>query len=216
MLARLRILKGMDFNMLSTPARKVKGLSTKVADELRFLRSWAEKPLTTGAVSPSGPDLSRRMASFVEVERPGPVLELGPGTGVVTHAILERGIAQNRLIALEYSDDFCRLLARRYPDMSIVRGDAYRLRETLADVASGTLASIVSSLPLFSRPKEERRALLMQAFELLQPGAPFIQFSYALVPPIAPEPQAFSVQRSGWILKNLPPARVWVYRRTSA
>lgn len=202
--------------MLSTPARKVKGLSAKVADELRFIRSWAEKPLTTGAVSPSGPDLSRRMASFVEAERPGPVLELGPGTGVVTHAILERGIAQDRVIALEYSEDFCRLLARRYPDMRIVRGDAYRLRETLADVEPGTLASIVSSMPLFSRPREERRALLMQAFDLLQPGAPFIQFSYALVPPVAPEPRVFSVQRSGWILKNLPPARVWVYRRTSA
>ena len=54
----------------------------------------------------------------------------------------------------------------------------------------------------------------MQAFELLPPGAPFIQFSYALVPPIAPEPELFSVERSGWILKNLPPARVWVYRKT--
>jgi phosphatidylethanolamine/phosphatidyl-N-methylethanolamine N-methyltransferase len=205
----------MDFSMLDISARKVKGLSAKLADEVRFLRNWAEKPLTTGAVSPSGPDLSRRMASFVEIERPGPILEIGPGTGVVTHAILERGIPQSRVIALEYSDDFCRLLARRYGDMTIVQGDAYRLRETLADVEPGTLASVVSSMPLFSRPREERRALLMQAFDLLQPGAPFIQFSYALVPPVAPDPQAFSVQRSGWILKNLPPARVWVYRRTS-
>jgi phosphatidylethanolamine/phosphatidyl-N-methylethanolamine N-methyltransferase len=200
--------------MLDISARKVKGLSAKLADEFRFIRSWAEKPLTTGAVSPSGPDLSRRMASFIETERNGPVLELGPGTGVVTHAILERGIKPERVVALEYNDDFCRLLRRRHPDMRVVRGDAYRLRDTLADVAPGSLASIVSSMPLFSRPREERRALLMEAFELLQPGAPFIQFSYALVPPVAPEPQVFSVQRSGWIVRNLPPARVWVYRRS--
>lgn len=54
----------------------------------------------------------------------------------------------------------------------------------------------------------------MQAFELLPPGAPFIQFSYALVPPIPAEPELFSIERSGWILRNLPPARVWVYRKT--
>lgn len=202
--------------MLDVSARKVKGFSAKIADEIRFIRNWAENPLTTGAVSPSGPDLTRRMASFIERDRPGAVLELGPGTGVVTHAILERGIATERVIALEYNEDFCRLLRRRYPDMAVVEGDAYRLRQTLSDIPSGSLASIVSSLPLFSRPKAERRALLMEAFELLQPGAPFIQFSYALVPPVEPEPEHFTVQRSGWILKNLPPARVWVYRRNAA
>ena len=200
--------------MLDASTRKVKGLSTKFADEVRFIRSWAENPLTTGAVSPSGPDLTRSMASFLELSRPGRVLEIGPGTGVVTHAILERGVHPSRMIALEYNDGFCRLLRRRYPDMNVVQGDAYRLRETLADVAEGSLSGVVSSMPLFSRPKAERRALLMQAFELLPSGAPFIQFSYALVPPIASEPGLFSVARTGWILKNLPPARVWVYRKT--
>lgn len=199
--------------MLDVSARKVKGVSAKIADEVRFIRSWAENPLTTGAVSPSGPDLTRRMASFLEIDRPGKILEIGPGTGVVTHAILERGILPARMIALEYNESFCALLRRRYPDMDVVQGDAYRLRETLADVADGALAGIVSSMPLFSRPKAQRRSLLMQAFELLPPGAPFIQFSYALVPPIAPEPGFFSVERTGWILRNLPPARVWVYRK---
>ncbi|WP_417771851.1 class I SAM-dependent methyltransferase [Stappia sp.] len=198
--------------MLEMSARKVKGIKEKLADEVRFIRSWAENPLTTGAVSPSGPDLTRRMASFLEVDRPGKILEIGPGTGVVTRAILERGVAPARVIALEYNESFCQLLRRRYPDMDVVSGDAYRLRETLAHVEPRSLASIVSSMPLFSRPKEERRALLMQAFELMPAGAPFIQFSYALVPPIAPDPDVFSIQRSGWILKNLPPARVWVYR----
>lgn len=199
--------------MLGTSARKVKGLSSKVADELRFLRSWAESPLTTGAVSPSGPDLTRRMAGYLELDRPGQILEIGPGTGVVTHTILERGVAPSRLIALEFNADFCGLLARRYPEMRVERGDAYRLREVLADVPSESLAGIVSSMPLFSRPKADRLSLLMQAFELMPAGAPFIQFSYALVPPIPPEPALFSIQRSGWIVKNLPPARVWVYRR---
>jgi phosphatidylethanolamine/phosphatidyl-N-methylethanolamine N-methyltransferase len=199
--------------MLDLSAQKVKGLKEKLADEVRFIRNWAENPLTTGAVSPSGPDLTRRMAGYLELERPGRILEIGPGTGVVTRAILERGVAPSRVVALEFNDSFCQLLRRRYPEMQVVCGDAYRLRETLADIPTGSLSGVVSSMPLFSSPKEQRRELLMQAFELLPVGAPFIQFSYALVPPIAPEPELFTVQRSGWILKNLPPARVWVYRR---
>ncbi len=201
--------------MLDVSSRKMRGLTAKIADEVRFIRSWAENPLTTGAVSPSGPDLARRMAKFIEIERSGPILEIGPGTGVVTKAILERGIAPSRLAALEFNPEFCQLLRRRYPDMAVVEGDAYHLSETLAEVEPGSLASIVSSLPLFTRPKEDRRALLMDAFKLLQPGAPFIQFSYALVPPIAPEVSGFSVERTGWIVLNLPPARVWIYRKTS-
>lgn len=193
-----------------------RGLAAKLADEIRFLRSWAGNPLTTGAVSPSGPDLTRRMAGFAELDRPGSVLELGPGTGVVTRAILERGLALERLIALEYNEDFCALLRRRYPSMEVVRGDAYSLSDSLPEVAPGSLASIVSSLPLFSRPQADRRALLVEALKLLQPGAPYIQFSYAMSAPVPPEPGFFSVERSGWILKNLPPARVWVYRSAAS
>ncbi|MBA5776066.1 methyltransferase domain-containing protein [Stappia sp. F7233] len=199
--------------MLDVSARKVRGLTAKIADEVRFIRSWAEKPLTTGAVSPSGPDLAKKMAGFVEAGRSGDVLELGPGTGVVTKAILDRGIAQERLVAVEFNRDFCDLLGRRFPGMSVVEGDAYRLRDTLSDVEPGSLASIVSSLPLFTRPREERRSLLGDALDLLQPGAPFIQFSYALVPPIAEEEGNLMIERTNWIVMNLPPARVFVYRR---
>lgn len=196
-----------------SPVLHAKKLSSKLLDEFRFLRSWAGNPLTTGAVSPSGPALSKRMASFAEVERDGAILELGPGTGVVTKALIERGIAPERLIAVEYNRDFCNLLHKRFTGVRIVQGDAYDLAETLPDAAPRALASIVSSLPLFSRPADERRKLLLQALDLLQPGAPFIQFSYALVPPIAAEAGLFTVEASNWVVANLPPARVWVYRK---
>lgn len=199
--------------MTASAAPHAKKLSTKLLDELRFLRSWVENPLKTGAVSPSGPALSKRMADCVEAERNGAVLELGPGTGVVTKALCERGIDAHRLIALEYNPDFCELLHKRFPGVSVVQGDAYDLAATLEAQAIGPLASIVSSLPLFSRPPEERRKLLLQALDLLEPGAPFIQFSYALVPPVVAEPDLFTVEVSKWVVANLPPARVWVYRK---
>lgn len=202
--------------MIDISAQKVRGLREKIADEVRFFRSWAENPLTTGAVSPSSPDLARRMASFIEADGEGKVLELGPGTGVVTKEILRHGVAAGNVVAVEYNREFCRLLQRRHPDMAVVEGDAYALKETLEGMEPGSLSSIVSSLPLFTKPKHERRALIDDALTLLKPGAPFIQFSYALFPPVAPEAGWCTLQRTGWIIMNLPPARVWIYRRPFA
>lgn len=199
--------------MIDISARKVRGLREKIADEVRFFRSWAENPLTIGAVSPSSPDLARRMASFVETDGDGKVLELGPGTGVVTKEILRRGVPAGNVVAIEFNHEFCRLLKRRYPDMEVVEGDAYKLGKTLGDMEPGSLSSIVSSLPLFTKPRHVRRALIEDALTLLKPGAPFIQFSYALFPPVAPKPGWCTLQHTGWIVMNLPPARVWIYRR---
>ena len=209
------IVKGMD-PMAAHKLLTHKGLVDKIRDELRFFRSWIDSPLTMGAVSPSGPELARRIASFVPVRPGGRYLELGPGTGAVTKAIFDRGVPQRDLTAIEYSPDFCHLLQQRYPGMVTVQGDAYSLRDTLAShsaVENASLAAIVSGLPLFTKPVAQRRALILEALDLLEPGAPFIQFSYALVPPVKPEAGLFDLARTDWIWANLPPARVWVYRR---
>ena len=199
-------------NSQAGPARQ--SLLSKLVDEGRFLRQWAGNPLSIGAITPSGPDLARAMAAYLDPSLAGRVVELGPGTGVVTQAILERGISPDSLVSIEYCADFAALLRQRFPGVAVVRGDAYNLGESLGDHAP--LAGVVSSLPLFTSPYDKRRALIVDALDRLQPGAPFIQFSYALVPPVREESGVFSVTKSGWILKNMPPARVWVYRRTSS
>src|SRR5919206_2184897 len=104
------------------PARKPLG-KDRFEDEARFLRSWIERPLVTGAVTPSGKLLARTMASYVDPRMPGPVIELGPGTGPVTSALVRRGIEQERLVLVEYNPDFCRLLTRRFPRATIVQGN---------------------------------------------------------------------------------------------
>ena len=73
-------------------------------DEVHFLRSWLEKPLATGAVMPSGKMLARTMARYVDPLVPGPVIELGPGTGAVTEALVEHGIEPSRLVLVEFKD----------------------------------------------------------------------------------------------------------------
>jgi len=188
-------------------------LEERFEDEARFLRSWLERPLLTGAVTPSSRMLARTMASYVDPRVPGPVIELGPGTGPVTDALIRRGVAQDRLVLVEYNPDFCKLLKRRFPQATIVQGDAYDIRDALGDVLSEPAAATVSSLPLLTKPMETRLGVLEGALDAMHANAPFIQFTYAVVPPMPARGQSYTAAASNRIWLNLPPARVWVYRR---
>jgi phosphatidylethanolamine/phosphatidyl-N-methylethanolamine N-methyltransferase len=186
----------------------------RLSDELRFLRNWFERPMLTGAVSPSGRALARTMASYVDPAATGPVLELGPGTGPVTAALLGRGIAPERLFLVEYNADFVPALERRFPGVTVLRGDAYRARAVTAEALRTAPAAIVSSLPLLTRPLVERIALVDACLAMAVPGAPFVQFSYGLAPPVSTDAlPGVTLEGSRRVWWNLPPARVWVYRR---
>ena len=182
-------------------------------DEGRFLRSWLERPLLIGAVTPSGRMLARTMASFVDPRMPGPVIELGPGTGHVTDALIRRGVAQDRLVLVEYNADFCKLLKRRFPKATIVQGDAYDIGEALDAVLAEPAAATVSSLPLLTKPMKTRLGILDVALGAMHPNAPFVQFTYAVVPPMPARSKTYTAAASNRVWLNLPPARVWVYRR---
>lgn len=184
----------------------------RLDDEVRFIRSWIEKPLTMGAVTPSGKVLARIMAGYVDPDSDGPVIELGPGTGPVTEALVEQGVHPSRLVLVEFDPAFCQLLRQRFPEATVVQGDAYRLRNSLASLARHEAAAVVSGLPLMTRPLRMRLRLLRESLALLQPQAPFVQFTYAVVPPI-PKLAGVKVEASERIWRNMPPARVWVYRQ---
>ena len=185
----------------------------RLDDEVRFLRSWIEKPLHVGAVMPSGRLLARTMAQYVDADHTGPVIELGPGTGAITSALINHGVDQKRLVLVEYNPSFCALLRDRYPQAKIVQGDAYTLRDTLWNVLGARAGAVVSGLPLVTKPMLTRVKLIRDAFAVLAPGAPFIQFTYSVVPPIPKSLPGVSTEASERIWMNLPPARVWVYRK---
>jgi phosphatidylethanolamine/phosphatidyl-N-methylethanolamine N-methyltransferase len=185
----------------------------RLDDEVRFLRSWIEKPLHVGAVMPSGRPLARTMAQFVDANASGPVVELGPGTGAITNALIEHGVDQKRLVLVEYNPGFCALLRDRYPQAKVVQGDAYRLRDTLWNILSAPATAVVSGLPLVTKPMLTRLRLVRDAFAALAPGGPFVQFTYSVVPPIPKSLPGVSTEASERIWMNLPPARVWVYRK---
>lgn len=182
-------------------------------DEMRFLRTWIEKPLAIGAVTPSSRALARAMAGFVDPARPGPIIELGPGTGPVTEALVAQGVDPSRLVLVEFDPNFCRMLRARYPAATVVQGDAYGLKRLLGGLMQQPAAAIVSGLPLFNKPLRMRLRLLFEAFGLMAPGAPFVQFTYNAVSPIPKRLERVRAQASERIWMNIPPARVWVYRR---
>ncbi|MGD9838421.1 MAG: class I SAM-dependent methyltransferase [Afipia sp.] len=184
----------------------------RLDDEVRFLRSWIEKPLHMGAVMPSSKALARTMARYVDPHSDGPVIELGPGTGAITDALLAHGIAEKRLVLVEFDPGFCALLRERYPQANVIQGDAYSLDQTLADLKEPASA-MVSGLPLVTKPMLVRLKLMRDAFQKMEAGAPFVQFTYSVAPPIPKSLPGIHTQASERIWMNLPPARVWVYRK---
>ncbi|MBV8978609.1 MAG: phospholipid methyltransferase [Alphaproteobacteria bacterium] len=182
------------------------------SDEVRFLRGFLSNPLRVAAPVPSGRKLARTVAAQIDAEPGGYVVELGPGTGAITAAILEQGVAPQNLIAIETDADFARRLRSRFANIHILEGDAFSFRRLIAPVVGNTLLrTVVSGIPVLNRPKEVTQPLLADAIAALEPGAPFVQFSYGAEPPIAPIP-GVEVSRVATVWQNLPPMHIWVYR----
>lgn len=182
-------------------------------DQLRFLLSWVGNPMKIGAVAPSGKALAGAMAAEIDASSAGPIIELGPGTGPVTEALIERGIGEERIVALEYNGEFAARLQKRFPKLTVIHGDAFDLAAKVEKITSEKASAVISSLPLFNEPPAKRVQLLQAAFDLLEENGPFVQFTYSFNSPIPRDLIPVRTDVSEWILKNVPPARVWTYRR---
>lgn len=174
---------------------------------LHFLRRAAASPGHVGAIAPSGPALARAMADETDPETPGDILELGPGTGAITAALIGRGYAPGRITAVERDEEFAAVLRRRWPHLNVIHGNAVALP---ALVGGRHFAHVVSGLPLLNFPEWARERLIREAAAHLLPGGTLIQFSYGIMAPA--EPPDMTVAKAATIWRNLPPARVWVYR----
>ena len=198
------------------PAPQWPGPRTRqaIADQAHFLKTLIDRPRLTGSIAPSGRYLARAMAHPIDPSRDGLVVELGPGTGPVTQALVERGIGRQRLVLIEYDHGFCRLLAQRFPGARVIQGDAYDLPKALAAFVGQPIAAVVSSLPLLNQPPARRLKLIEDAFALMGPQGLMVQFTYGVGSPIPREAcaQRYSAHCTAPIWRNLPPARVWTYR----
>lgn len=189
--------------------------TTPLADAWLFLKRWLRQPLTVGAVAPSSVALGRAMlraSSPIE----GPVLELGPGTGVFTRALLEAGASEVGLTAVERVPAFAAALRLRYPGLHVIESDAAALRMRDFDQP---FARIVSGLPLRAMGESQIERILVAAFACSRRDARFVQFSYGLrcpVPRSILERLGLRAQRANWVPRNLPPASVWSIERAGS
>ena len=174
-----------------------------------FWRQMVRAPHGVGAVCPSSAALAQTMTNLLPpsvIQGQDLVVELGPGTGVVTRALLQKGIPAQRLLLIERMPTFCRMLQDRFPHVPVVQGDAMRLPEYLPQ--GGRVAAIVSSLPLLSLPPECRAGIMTAMRQCLDAEGCVVQFTYALWGRTPLSQAGFVPDRTRRVLINLPPARV--------
>jgi phosphatidylethanolamine/phosphatidyl-N-methylethanolamine N-methyltransferase len=194
---------------VSESARETQG--KRSGDWGRFLASWVRHPRQMGAIAPSSPSYCAMMVRHATTEIDGPILELGPGLGVVTRALLDKGVAPERITSIEYDADFARTLKQRFPRVNVIQGDGFDLDTTLGERRGEKFAAILLAIPIVRFNQEKRQALLRGYFSRLRPGGNVTQLSYLVTAPVKPLPGVFGVTSSPVVWDNIPPARVWIY-----
>ena len=192
----------------------IRNLGSSLTDYLEFARAWARAPLRTGAIAPSSSALAREMVFAAAPTAGKKVLELGPGTGTVTDALLEYGIPEADLVLVELNPQFAAALQRQYPKATVLEQDAFDAIGALQS-ASETISAVVSSLPLLVHPHDRRLALVQAGLDLAGPMGRFVQFTYHLASPLRCD-RAMRAMRSRRVWGNLPPATVWTYQCRTA
>ncbi|WP_037318730.1 class I SAM-dependent methyltransferase [Amycolatopsis orientalis] len=179
---------------------------------MSITREFLRNPVLTGAVAASSPKLAEAMTAGLGLESAGLVVELGPGTGVFTDAVVRRLPPGARLVAIEINPRLAAGLRARHQDVEIVEGSAEDLDEYVREAAD----VVVSGLPWTVMSAERQERILDRVTEILVPNGRFTTFAYAhaaWTPPgrrfAAALRERFAVTgRTPIVWPNLPPAFV--------
>ena len=180
-----------------------------------FLREWIANPQRTGSIAPSSRQLGAAMARWLPRNRESFVLELGPGTGAVTEALLKHGLREDRLVAIEHNPTLAKLLRKRFPRAHIITGDAWHLDTLLRDCHEPvtSVGAVISSLPLLNFPPEQAESLAHKIRAVLEPRGHWVQYSYHLGKKTPRGSHHFQLHNSKIVWLNFPPARVSVFQK---
>lgn len=191
-----------------------RGLVEPKPSGLSFFLTWLRHPLRTAAVLPSGEALAAAITAGIDPTS-APVIELGPGTGVFTRALLARGVPEDRIALVELGAEFVEPLRRQFPRATLVREDASRLG-ALQFFGGEPAGAVVSGLPLLAMPPNTVRRVLDESFARLRADGAFLQFTYGFRCPVPPEVLdrlGLRASRVGVALRNVPPAAVYRIER---
>ena len=194
-------------------ASGLRKFAKKFDDELKFFKGWIDRPKAVGSIIPTSSVTARRMASIIDIHSGLPVLEVGPGTGVITKAILRHGVRPADLYAVEYSHNFVKHLRRNYPGVNVVEGDGFDLETTLGDKRDILFDSVISGVPLLNFPVARRVAYLTSLLDRIPHGRPVVQLTYGPKSPVPPGLGDYTVEHFHFVIRNIPPTQLWIYRR---
>jgi phosphatidylethanolamine/phosphatidyl-N-methylethanolamine N-methyltransferase len=179
---------------------------------LEFFKGFLTRPFEVGSVTPSSQILVRQLLRSGVVEQARVVVELGPGTGVVTRGILEALPAAGRLVAIEAHPDFVQLLGRTLSDSRLVvhQGRAEGLEEALASAGESHADTVFSGIPFSTLRPEEAQRTLEAIRRALRPGGRFVAYQVRsqvrrLATPF------FGPAQESLVLRNIPPVRIYTW-----
>lgn len=198
----------------SSASSSTQRLATGPAALLCFLRGFLAHPGKVASVIPSSGALQRQLSSLNCIRQAETVVELGPGTGSTTHALLEGMQPSSRLLGVELVPEFVDHL-RRIPDrrFDVAAGSALQLQAHLTEHHMPPPDVIVSGIPFSTLPEGEGRQLVESIYSALTPGGQFI--AYQLRDEVSTlAGQYFGSAETTLVLWNIPPLRI--YRWTKA
>lgn len=191
-------------------ATAARGLGQDIANAGLFFRRWLANPLQMGSIVPSSPALCKRIVAQTRATPDQIVVELGAGTGVVSRALIDGGLAPERLHVVEIVPDMAAHLRRALPGAQVIEGDARRLPQLIPADLHGRIGTVVVGIPLVLLPLAEQRRFI-DAIEAVAPGVGFILYSYCITSPLPWKKHGLRPRREAWTPMNFPPASVWRY-----
>lgn len=192
-----------------------KKLLATLNDTTLFVQEWLQAPLITASVTPSSRFLANAMARWANPNSKHFVLELGPGTGAVTQALIKRGISENKIVCVENNPKMANVLGKRFPRTHILSGDAREFDQLLQDKFGDLecVDAVISSLPLKNFPASETEKLSDKIHAILRPHGKWVQYSYNLKREHPKGSERFDLIKSDVVWFNVPPARLNVYQK---
>ena len=177
----------------------------KFRDSIELIKSFR----TSGTITPSSPRLIRRLLGSIEFESANCIIELGPGNGCVTKALLAKMNPGSTLISFELNTDFVNEL-KLIDDsrLHVVNSCASSIRQVLDELGIDQVDHIVSSLPLALIDDDVVETILQSAKNNLRDGGRFLQYQYSLKNYSDVKPM-FSNVKLRFTLRNMPPAFVY-------
>ena len=162
-----------------------------------------------GALLPSSPRVAAALACHMALERVGPVLELGAGTGTITRGLIAGGCPPERLVLVESESQLAAHLRQHYPATRVISGDARKIDALLDQADIARLATVISTLPIKWVPLEDQRAVVMPCLRQLGPGGCFVQITNAPAPPIDARRLRINAARVDAVWLHFLPVQVW-------